>query len=79
LQPIPEDGEFIPKGLLLFKLPTQRQHHAIESRKRKHETTLSTFSEKYRYDKKNNLSDAWLHQIVATLRKMGPLEKNGPT
>jgi hypothetical protein len=78
LQPIPEDGGFVPKGLLLVKLPSQCQHHTTKSRKRKHDTTLSTFSKKYQYAKMNNFPDAWLLQIVATLKKMGPLEKNGP-
>jgi hypothetical protein len=59
LQPILEDGEFKPRGLILVKLPSQRQCQATESRKRKHHTILSTFSEKYRYAKMNKLSDAW--------------------
>jgi hypothetical protein len=59
LQPIPEDGEFKPRCLILVKLPSQRQHQATESRKRKHDTILNTFSEKYRYAKMNKLTDAW--------------------
>jgi hypothetical protein len=61
LQPIPEDCEFKPRGLILVKLPFQ--HQAMESRKRKHDTILSTFSEKYRYAKMNKLSDAWTQQV----------------
>lgn len=62
LQPIPEDGEFKPRGLILVKLPSQGQRQATESRKRKHHTILGTFSEEYRYAKMNKLSDAWTQQ-----------------
>lgn len=62
LQPIPEDGEFKPRGLILVKLPSQGQRQATESRKRKHHTILGTFSQEYRYAKMNKLSDAWTQQ-----------------
>jgi hypothetical protein len=62
LQPIPEDGEFKPRGLILVKLPSQGQRQATESTKRKHHTILGTFSEEYRYAKMNKLSDAWTQQ-----------------
>jgi hypothetical protein len=63
LQPIPEDGEFKPRGLILVKLSSQCQLQAIESKKRKHDTILTTFSEKYQYAKMNKLSDAWTQQV----------------
>jgi hypothetical protein len=63
LQPIPEDGEFKPRGLILVKLPSQCQHQATESKKTKHDTILSTFSEKCRYAKINKLFDAWIQQV----------------